>query len=365
MIADLINIIVEYVYIDVIVTEFPKEIEEFFKDIDWNIIFKNKNISEQFIEKYINNISEYESNNVIEWETACYYMSEKFIEKLINDKKDCWYYICQNKNISEKFFEKYLESKTDDKVNWDILSQNENISEQFFEKYGISNIPNKYDKVNWRYLCKNKNISEKFFEKYIKRDIDNKTNKINWDSLYVNSNLSLDFFKKYNRTSNLFSNSNIPTEFFETIELDWISMNSLAYWIDYKFIEKHFDLLTDDGWETLGINPTVNVEFIEKHIDKFDWYYLSTNYTLPVSFFDKNSDSVIWYNLLSHPDIYKDIYFMEKYKNQLKYDYIVKDGLDLEIINKNNFPIHFKSKNTNLNRYLHKLIKKEILECMK
>lgn len=328
MIADLINIIVEYVYIDVIVTEFPKEIEEFFKDVDWNLIFQNKNISEQFIEKYI---SKYitQNNSNIDLEIAYCIMSEKFIEKLVNNNKGNWYYICQNKNISEKFFE------------------------------------SKADKVKLDILCRNTNMSEKFFEKYIKRDIDNKTNKIDWDSLYLNSNLSLDFFKKYNRTSNLFSNTNIPIEFFETIELDWISMNSLAYWIDYKFIEKHLDLLTDDCWQTLGYNPTLTVEFIEKHIDMFDWYSLSTNYNLPLSFFDKYSNNIYWYNLVYHPDICKNPWFIEKYKDKLNYDYIVKDGIELENINRNNFPKHFKCRNINLNKYLSKLIKKEILECMK
>ena len=60
-------------------------------------------------------------------------------------------YLCENKNISEEFFEKHI-----DGVIWDNLCVNKNISEEFFERH--------IDKVKWYNLCENKNYIYIYYE---------------------------------------------------------------------------------------------------------------------------------------------------------------------------------------------------------
>ena len=133
------------------------------------------------------------------------YLTQNFIKKYFNNQ-DHWNFICKYNKNSEIFYKEIYERGENSKnLNWSYLSNNEYIIE-FLNNYEhkidfyylVSNknaidlieknldeiISDKYDQYQiWEYLCKNYNaiiLIKKHFEKI--------KNKINWEELCFNKN---------------------------------------------------------------------------------------------------------------------------------------------------------------------------------
>jgi hypothetical protein len=150
----------------------------------------NLNISESFVEKYI---------DIINWSTLhkninigysfyrrCnHYRSmiplhkySAFLDKATDQYLDKvnWHNICMIDGMPVSFLEKHL-----DRVAWGVLSRNDTIPEEFFEKH--------IDKLSWGYIDMNNNISRSFFEKH--------QHEVKWGYIYYNYNALL--FSPLNR----------------------------------------------------------------------------------------------------------------------------------------------------------------------
>lgn len=147
-------------------------IEKHEHKIDWNTIGFNKNITDEFIEKWTPTKDIYwmflpNGNNKL---------SEAFFDRyiaLIGASS-----IARCTNLSEDFFERHLDILS---TCWEYLSRNTSLSEEFFERH--------IDRVSWTSLCGNTSISEAFFEKYIHRVV--------WKEIIYNKSLSVDFFRRH------------------------------------------------------------------------------------------------------------------------------------------------------------------------
>ena len=143
-------------------------------DIDWKYISCNLALSEDFIEKYINN---FYSNDIVIHQI----LSEDFIEKH-KEKFDSWTVTVYQK-LSEKFIIKYS-----NKLSWNNVSKYQKLSEDFIESF--------QDKVNWSNISAYQKLSESFIEKF--------QNKIDWDNISTYQKLSEEFIKKHKTQVNWF-----------------------------------------------------------------------------------------------------------------------------------------------------------------
>ena len=267
-----------------------KSVERFFEKYPFEDTEANRqslsgniNLSEAFFERYINS----GRMNLINWNSLCKNtnISEKFFEKYISKGVIDWDSICQNTNISEAFFEKYINNIN--QYGWWYLSINTNLSEAFFEKY--------INKIDWGFLCLNNNISEAFFEKYINSE---KMNLIKWYSLCANTNISEKFFEKYIDKVDwnvLCENFNISEKFFErhinqelSNKIDWISLCANTN-MSEKFFEKYIDKIQ---WYCVYKNTNLSEEFYQKHIDKIKLDFFINYRELSIEFFEKNIDKI-------------------------------------------------------------------------
>ena len=117
MIKDLIDILIEYIGEDI---QLNFKIDLYENNLDaLNLYYLASNISinEEFIEIYV-------------------------IPRIYECNKVIWEILSGNTNISEQFLEKYI-----NKVNWTLLSGNTNISEQFFENILIKLIGVGYQQI--------------------------------------------------------------------------------------------------------------------------------------------------------------------------------------------------------------------------
>jgi len=111
---------------------------------EWIEISKYQYLSEDFIEKY---------KNEVYWGCISAYqsLSEDFIERYQDKVNWCW--ISMHQSLSEEFIEKH-----ENKVYWNCISRYQSLSEEFIEKYK--------DKLNWGYISKCQSLSEKFIYKH-------------------------------------------------------------------------------------------------------------------------------------------------------------------------------------------------------
>lgn len=239
--------------------------EEFFekhKDkVDWNSIFGNPNLSEEFFEKYIDKVN---------WYRLCSIISEQFFEKYkdrifsedVERDSILWKRLCMNTNLSEEFFEKYI-----DKLEWWYILENPSISEEFFERH--------WDRVKEFKSAYIRNPgSESFIEKIGKKELLPSPRLQHWFLLEIskNKNLSPQFIER--QVVNIMEhNKNI----LYTSLISEINVTE-------EFIEKYMDVI---DFDQLCHNPHVSEQFFEKYIDKVNWYHLSQNPNISEQFFDK------------------------------------------------------------------------------
>ena len=254
--------------------------------------YRNPNIEEDFIEKL----------EKISFPSACYNknLSDEFYERHINElSENDWWTLSYNPNVSEAFFEKHS-----NKLHWPSLCLNTSVSEAFFERYILQN------KVNWGYLCQNKNISEEFFERYIGDSIAKY-----WGSLCCNENLSEAFFERYLQDLGmnvLSANKGMTEEFFERHiqdgKVNWCSLCKNTN-MSEAFFDRHIDKFADDlyCWSSMCGNINISEEFFNRHErykSKFDFYKLQLNNNISEEFI-KNKLGRFFYDFEYDSSVHK------------------------------------------------------------
>lgn len=154
-----------------------KEIERNKISVDWLSISFNDNLSESFFEKY---------REKVDWEALCCNknISTSFLLKYMPKTLKNIFWASGSKKFSEDFFEKY------GNLRGELIDMNYTIN-----NFGFYSDDEKYCKVNWRYLCENENLSDDFFEKYM--DVLMTTKIDLWYHLCRNRNISISFFEKH------------------------------------------------------------------------------------------------------------------------------------------------------------------------
>lgn len=113
--------------------------------LNWTQFCKHHPISESFFEKYISKLVANDLGDDWSWEVSSLKLhlisnpnlSESFLEKYLHiSDLNCWSFICQNSGISEEFFEKHMDEIIDYNVfNIEYLCCNKNLSDSFIEKH--------------------------------------------------------------------------------------------------------------------------------------------------------------------------------------------------------------------------------------
>lgn len=140
-------------------------IEEHKDEIDWTKLLKKVKLTEEQIEKY---------ENYIIWKNVFLYqpVSDQFIEKHI-DKLDNFDWVCAHRNLSIEFASKYK-----DKIHWNFIVQNK-LSKEFIIifsdqiNWSLFTLQHCYewdeefmrefkDKIDWQLLIDRKELSSNF-----------------------------------------------------------------------------------------------------------------------------------------------------------------------------------------------------------
>ncbi len=157
------------------------------KDWDWNELSANIHIFPLFL-KYSDkgwNIRKIFSNPTITFDNMRKY--RKLYELQVN-----WKRVSDNKNLTIDFIEKYINKNW----NWGKLLDNNIITKEFLEDcIGNSfdwNFVSKHKIIYWPFISKyNLIISQKFIEKYIDKQWE-------WNYLYIKNMINMKFIKKHN-----------------------------------------------------------------------------------------------------------------------------------------------------------------------
>jgi len=157
-------------------------IDKYIDELGWERISEYEYLSERFIRKHFNTIEKYSLSISLN-------LSEQFLEKYINKDRNInseygpkyvcdeeWDAISVSQQLSEQFLEKYKDfivwdrysmfqklnerilDKFEDKINWFNISRNENLTEQIMIKYK--------DKLNWYIISETYILSESFIHKF-------------------------------------------------------------------------------------------------------------------------------------------------------------------------------------------------------
>jgi len=125
-----------------------KEMLHEVKYLGWKYVCQFYNLSEEFIEKYIDNVNWYYISRYQD-------LSEEFIEKHI---KNLWVFFAQYQKLSLNFLLKHRRI-----IYWDLVKENKNISREIFEEA----VPNN-DMFLECCLCNSKLVNYKILDNTIK-----------------------------------------------------------------------------------------------------------------------------------------------------------------------------------------------------
>ena len=120
---------------------------------------------------------------------------------------------------------------------------------------------------------------------------------------------------------------------------DWC--NKLSRTSNKLFLEKHIDKI--DWWE-LSINPNA-ISILEKNLDKVSWNWLSCNENA-IHLLEKNMDKIDWGNLSGNPNA---IHLLEKNLNKVSWSVLSGNPNALHILEKNMDKVSWKYLSCNIN----------------
>jgi hypothetical protein len=359
-----------------LIKKIQKEIEEIV--INGKNIYKNPNLSEEFIEQAIE-----KGEKGIYFEYLCenQYISPEFFQKIINngqiDKiptrnfKNClvteddladdnWVCLCLNPNLPVEFFEKLI--KENKPVNWDALCCNKNIPFEFFKKALEENKP-----IKWEILILNPNVPFELFKNKLKEILEINKRDISYTSLISDCNFTPEFLEEnfdliINGITDKLRNNPYPDEEIKYFWW-WLSSNKN---ISVEMIEKMIKKIKPKKYVSgLLKNPSIPVEFFERllkgefkeYIDE-DWLQLTQNHKIPCEFFERIIkgefgeifDADIWVYLSSNPNL--PFHLLEKAIEENKdvnwTSLSENPGIPVEFFEKNINKLHSLHNNPNL-----------------
>ena len=255
----------------------PNITEEFIEkyiECDWDWCFGlsyNKNISLAFIEKYIEKDWDWDgiSSNP--------YLTVKFIEEHIDKKWDWDNELVKHPNIPLEFLLKH-----EDKFwNWTNISSHRNLTQHMID------VTYKDMPFYWRDISSNLNITIEFIEKHSDKEW-------NWDNISKNICITLDIIEKYadkpwSWYNGVSENPNLTLEFIERhIDKDWnwyeISSRQMltndfvrTHIHNFEFVKKNINDMRERTHSFLAYNPYLTMDFIDTFIDKINFHSLSMN----------------------------------------------------------------------------------------
>ena len=117
-----------------------------------------------------------QTNKNVDWYSISYdyKLSENFIQKFQNEIN--WYFISACQELSENFIREFQ-----NKVIWDCISRNQKLSESFIRKF--------QDKVDWYKISRYQKLSENFIREF--------RNKVDWVNISIYQKLSKNFKKEF------------------------------------------------------------------------------------------------------------------------------------------------------------------------
>jgi len=244
-------------------------------DLPWDYIqiSKNPNITEKDIE----------NNPDIYWNFDDLSLNTNISEDFIKAHPDYnWNYaniLYGDRDLSIDFIMKHItnieKSKITTRSGYFIIELlfcrlNPRVLEYICEKFGEN-----FESWVWYEISKNPFLNTTFIEKFKDKNLD-------WYYISaLNKNLNLDFIRKYIHKFDIYylcQNPCISSDFVDehkvvdrNINWYYISKNPS---IDCKYVEQ-FQLYRI--WDCISVNNGLDIDFIEKHIDKIDFEQLSAN----------------------------------------------------------------------------------------
>lgn len=271
----------EYLSGNICLTE--KFYEKRLNRLDWNKIAKNNNISKEFFEKYFYNI---------EWNFVLLCSNknlplEMIDECLINFKDKelikIWKSLSGNESVPYTFFDKHY-NKYRKYYYWPNLCSN--LPEIFFEKYS--------NHILLPQLSGNRNISEKFIEKYVDKKIQISFEEFvsEFDKQIIEylctSGYSYDMILEFQINLKKIKKELSKNDIDEYIEKIKMETNGYDYGLLSQINMISKQIINDVSWHELSSNENISVKFFEKHLDKINWNCIMNNRNIPLSFIEKH-----------------------------------------------------------------------------
>lgn len=259
-----------------------------FEPKDWYGVWDSQHVSEEFIERHIDNI---------DWErvSCCQILSEDFIRRHI-DKVD-WEGISLNQDMSEEFVREFW-SYIDKEI---FFNFNNKVSNNF-----IREMRDKHKK-EVATISGNGSVDTNIFQEFKKE--------INWDELIAATCLTEEQILKWR---DYFSwqdvieyQRDISSEFVKKFLRGVKSSKKWKYTFEYKkfdeeFIEKFMSVPSHNKdqkmWDTIWHSQSkiLSENFIRKHIDKIkekSWKWLIFNENFSSQFYIDFADKIEWNKL--------------------------------------------------------------------
>ena len=143
-------------------------------------------------------------------------------------------------------------------------------------------------------------------------------------------------------------------------KVDWYFISKYQK-LSEEFIEKYIDKV---NWKFISQYQKLSEEFIDKYKDKVEWSYISLYQTLSEEFIEKHGDKVDWNYIFMYQILSKEFSkeFIEKHGDKVDWWYISKhQKLSEEFIDKYNDKVdwYWISKNQKLSeKFIEKHLKK-------
>jgi hypothetical protein len=205
-------------------------------EISWNSISRNKNLSDEFFEKYFDKFKDYELSNIVSNNKFSIDFLEKHFDKLdINQ-------ILSSQNLSEEFLKKHISDF--DGCNLTTIIRHQKLSENFIKEY------NQFmEKDKFMEIIRYQKLSCEFLEKHINEII-------NIDDMIRYQKLSLNFIEK---------------------NIDKIKINNNRYYDNMQLLMEHQELteeFVDKYYQQFNNNDIINrqkfsIEFLKNNIERF------------------------------------------------------------------------------------------------
>jgi hypothetical protein len=267
----------------------------------WDLFTKNHNITIDIISKNSDlpwdysqisknpniNVFDIENNPYIFWNFDDLSLNTNISEDFIKAHPEYnWNYaniLYGDRDLSIDFISKYITNIEKSKITTrsgcfviELLFSklNPRVLEFVGEKFG-----DKFESWVWYEMSKNPYLNTTIIEKFINKNLD-------WYYISaINKNLKIDFIRKYIHKFDIFylcQNPCITADFVDEHKdtetpINWYYTLKNSN-IDCKYIEKYIqEKSLYRIWECISSNHGLNIDFIEKHIDKINFEQLSGN----------------------------------------------------------------------------------------